>query len=218
MKFMSDHEVKLTDLWTGGAVRFTGETELDLAPRQTLVFRASGKRILAQGMYLSELPGNVFPAADGVTSLQHDPSIHRGMGPWTGTHGGGERPRYAGWGGARADSSPWGEMLSISGRKFASGLGVMANSRLEVRNAGYNRMTAQVGLDDSGSGGTRRVRFEVYGDGKLLTRTGWIKSGDAPQPINAAVAGIRIVELVARTDKRGGTDFPVTWGEAALLQ
>lgn len=217
MKFMNDHEVKLTDLWAGNEVRFTGETELELAPRQTLVFRASGKRQLAQGMYLSELPGNVFPAADGVTSLQHDPLIHRGMGPWTGTRGGGERPRYAGWGGARADSSPWGEILSISGRKFASGLGVMANSRLEVRNIGFSRLAAEVGLDDSGSAGARRVRFEVYGDGKLLTRTGWVKAGDTPHAIEASVTGIKIVELVARADKDGGPDFPVTWGEVALL-
>lgn len=218
MKFAADKEVKLIDLWDGREITFTSETEFVLAPRQTLVFRASGTRQLSQGIYVSEIPGNVFPAADGVTSLQHDPTIHRGLGPWTGTKGGGERPRYAGWGGARADSSPWGQSLSISGRKFASGVGIMANSRLEVRNTGYSRLTAHVGLDDSGPVGTRRVRFEVYGDGKLLTRTGWVKAGDMPQAIDASVADMRIIELVARADKNRGADFPVTWGEAAMLR
>ena len=208
----------MTDLWDGREIRFTGETELDVAPRETLVFQVDGTRQLIDGMYLSEMPGNVFPAADGVTSLDHDPSIHRGLGPWTGTRGGGERPRYAGWGGARADSSPWGQILSISGQKFASGIGVMANSRLEVRNRNFGRLTAQVGLDDSGSGGVRRVRFEVYGDGERLSRTGWVKAGDAPRAINASVAGKRVIELIARADRHGGADFPVAWGEVALLR
>lgn len=218
LKLATDGEVTLTNLWGGDVTRFTKEAEFTLAPRQTLVFRANGRRQLPEGMYLSEMPGNVFPAADGLTTLQHDPSIHRGLGPWTGTKGGGERPRYAGWGGARADSSPWGQSLSISGSKYANGIGVMANSRIEVRNPGYARLKAQAGLDDSGSAMGRRVRFEIYGDGKLLTRTGWVSPGDPPRSIEASVSGVTIVELVARTDRRGGPDFPVTWGDAALVR
>ncbi len=218
LKFSPDSEVRLTDLWGGGEKRFSGEVGLEVAPRQTLLFRASGTRQLSQGMYLSELPGNVFPAADGVTTLEHDPSIHRGLGPWTGTRGLGERPRYAGWGGARADSSPWGQGLSVSGRKFTSGIGIMANSRIEVRNPGFARLTAQTGIDDSGTSAGRRVRFEVYGDGKLLHRTGWTTVKDAPHVIDVPISGVKLVELISRTNKPGGSDLPVTWGDAALLR
>lgn len=218
LKVAPDAPVTLTDLWGGAQRSFTKETKLTVAPRETLVFRVSGTRALRDGFYLSELPGNVYPAADGITVRQHDPSIHRGLGPWTGTKFGGEPPRYAGWGGARADRAPWGQGLSVAGRKFAIGIGVLANSRLEVRNQGSTRFAAQVGIDDSGAAGKRRVQFAVYGDGRLLARSGWLKAGDAPQPLSASIAGVKIVELVARADRAGGTDFPVTWGQAALLR
>jgi hypothetical protein len=217
LKLRTDAPVDLVDLWEGKPARFTGETKLTLAPHQTLVFRATGQREHAEGLYLSEQPSAVNPAVDGVETPMADPMIHRGLLPWKNTRGSGERPIYGGWGGARADATPYGQALRIGGETFTSGIGTLANSRLEVRNAGFARFVTRVGVDDSALSATAKVRFEVFADGRSVARTGWIKRGDAPVALSAPVQGARIVELVARGDRTGlQNDLPVTWGAAAL--
>lgn len=206
----------MSDLWTGGRSVFTGEKAVRVAPRETLIFRASGERALADGLYLSEQPGNVNTAADGVVQPQPDPTIYRAIPNWRGTRGIGERPIYAGWGGAMADATPYNQPLVVAGRAFSSGIGILANSRLEVRNTGFARFTASVGVDDSALDGDQQVRFFLYADGKPIASTAPMRRGDAPQPIAANVAGTSIVELVARADGARGNSVPVTWGDAAL--
>ncbi len=216
LKFLADADIDLTDLWSGQASRFKGERKFQLAPRQTLLFSAKGKRRLADGVFLSEQPGAVNPAIDGVASPQADPLVHRAILPWRGTRGAGEPPRYGGWGGAQADRTPYDQELAIAGQRFGAGLGVLANSRLEVRNAGFRRFTANVGVDDSAVDRGRAVTFLVYGDGKLLGRSRPLKFGQKAQPLSVDVAGVRSIELVARAAKADPHPDPVTWGEAAL--
>ena len=215
MRFRDDAEVTLTDLWTKSRTRFVKETKLHIAPHQTLIFRASGTRRLIDGLYLSEQPGAVNPAVDGVTHPAPDPTIYRSLG-WSGTHGAGDRPIYAGWGGAQADSAPYGQTLQIAGRPLQGGIGVLANSRLEVRNAGYTRFTATVGVDDSARDTARKVVFQVFADGKLIGSSPAVRYGQAGQALNVNVAGAKLIELVARTDGSDTEMLPVTWGEAAL--
>ena len=216
MKFVGEAPVRLVDLWSGAETAFTGQTELTVEPRQTLVFRASGTRALADGMYLSELPGDVNPAVDGVSAPQPDPTIHRSVVPWQGTRGKGMRPVYAGWGGAQADSTPYGRELQVAGRRYESGLGVLANSRLEVRNKGFARITAHVGVDDSALDADRPVTFAVYGDGRLLATSAPLQRGAAAEKIEADVSGVKLVELVARSQGAVNESLPVAWGEAAF--
>ncbi|HEX7986026.1 MAG TPA: NPCBM/NEW2 domain-containing protein [Duganella sp.] len=217
LKLRKDAPITLTDLWTKTDATFTNETKLRVAPRETRIFRVQGTRALAQGVYLSEQPGSVNPAVDGVTTPQADPTIFRSSGGWTGTKGPGERPMYAGWGGARADSTPYGQTLRIAGTTYAAGIGVLANSRLEVRNAGYRRLSAQVGVDDSARDATHGVTFMVYGDGKLLAKSKPLRRGQRAQALNADVAGVKVVELVARSAAKDNEQLPVSWGDAALL-
>jgi alpha-galactosidase len=213
-------EVTLTDLWSGARSSFTGERKFRVEPRETLVFRASGSRLLGEGMYLSELPGNVNPAVDGVGVPQHDPYIHRSIPSWWPTRGPGEHPQYGGWGGAQADRSPFGEPLRVAGRLFPSGLGVLSGSRLEVRKPhGMRRFSAEVGVDDGATGRGASVIFEVYGDGRLLSRSRPARFGQPAQRLDARVDGVRLIELVARA--QGGSAAgaaPVVWGEAALMR
>jgi len=217
LKFRKDVPVTLTDLWTKAGTSFTGETKLRVEPRETRIFRARGTRVLEQGLYLSEQPGSVNPAVDGVTKPQADPTIFRSSFAWSGTKGPGERPMYGGWGGARADSTPYGETLRIAGMTYAAGIGILANSRLEVRNQGYRRLNAQVGVDDAARDRTHAVTFMVYGDGKLLAKSKPLRWGQAAQPLNADVAGVKLIELVARSAAQVNEELPVTWGEAALI-
>ncbi|MBB3691877.1 hypothetical protein FHY05_000484 [Sphingomonas sp. BK580] len=217
LRFRPDAVVRLTDLWDGRSSSFTGETVLKVAPRETLVFRAAGTRALADGVYLSETPGDVNPAVDGVTAPQADPTIHRALSPWGGgTRGAGPRPIYAGWGGAQPDATPYGRELQMAGRRYPQGLGVLAGSRLEVRNHDYARLTATVGVDDSAADGATPVRFEVYGDGRLLAATRPLRRGATPAQLAVDTRGTRIVELVARAANAVGERLPVSWGDVAL--
>ena len=216
LKLRPDAPVTLVDLWSKARHEFTGEEELTLSPHETLIFRASGKRRLPDGIYLSEAPGRVNPADDGVPHPMADPSIYHSIAPWMSTHGPGEYPQYAGWGGAQADRAPFNKMMRIGGKPFDTGLGVLANSRFEVRNGEYSRFSAKVGVDDSGLRDSAPVTFAVYGDGKLLTRSRPMRFGDAPQPITASVKDVKIVELVARSEGGDAQMQPVGWGDAAL--
>ena len=216
LKFLATADIELTDLWTGAASRFRADQKFQLAPRQTLVFRARGARKLTDGVFLSEQPGAVNPAIDGVVTPQADPLVHRAILPWRGTRGFGEPPRYGGWGGAQADRTPYDQELAIAGRRFETGLGVLANSRLEVRNAGFRRFTASVGVDDSAQDRSGPVTFLVYGDGKLLAKSRPLRFGQPPQNLGVEVSGVKLLELVARTPGASRHPDPVTWGDAAL--
>jgi len=220
LKFAATAPVSLRDLWSGNALApFTGQTKFHLEPRQTMIFDAAGTRTLADGLYLSEMPGRVNPAVDGVVLPQPDPTIHRMINPWGDTTDAGEPPIYTGWGGAQADATPYRQVLRIDGRMFDTGLGALANSRFEVRADGqFRHFTAQVGVDDSTFDGDDAVTFQVYGDGKLLATSKPVRFGQPAQALSANVAGVKIVELVARgAAARNKVPTIVTWGNAALL-
>jgi len=218
LKFSESAPIELTDLWSKQQTSFTGKTRLHVAPRETLIFRAHGTHALQGGYYLSEQPGSVNPAVDGVVQPTVDPTIFRTAAGWAGTNGAGDRPTYAGWGGARADSTPYGQLLQVAGTRYAAGIGILANSRLEVRNHDARRFTAMVGVDDSATDKTHAVTFAVYGDGKLLATSSALKWGMPARPLSVPVAGVKLIELVARSPGGDNQRLPVSWGEAALLE
>lgn len=217
LKLRADADVELLDLWSGQQRRLRGQMKLKLAAHETLVFKARGTRVLADGLYLSEQPGNVNPAVDGVVQPMPDPTLHRSAKGWQGTRGSGERPIYAGWGGVQADSAPYGEALSLNGKRYETGIGSLANSRLEVRNHGYRRFSATVGVNDSARDAASTATFAVYGDGKLLATSRALKWGDSGEPITADVSGVKLIELVVRATTPDAAALPVTWADAALL-
>lgn len=217
MKYITTADIHLTNLWTGQQLTFHGAHDFKLQPRQTLVFKVHGTRRLANGIYLSEEPGSVNPAVDGVVVPQLSPMIYRPVF-WGGTRGTGQHPRYGGWGGAQADQTPYGKEIEIGGKLFDTGIGVLADSRLEVRNAGYKRFHALVGVDDSARNRSQPVTFLVYGDGKLLARSKPMHFGEAAADLSANVSGRKIVELVARTPQHQRFPDPVDWAEAALTR
>jgi alpha-galactosidase len=217
LKLAPDAPVALTDLWSGKESRFTGEATFKIAPRETLIFTAQGTRRLRDGVYLSEIPGDVNVAEDGIVAPEPDPVVHRMMGQWSGTRDGGERPVYAGWGGAQADATPYDQALRIAGKTFDTGIGILAQSRLEVRNRGHARFEALVGVDDSTRNTRDAVQFLVYGDGRLIASSRPLAFGAPAQPIAADITGVKTIELVVRTRTRASA-LPIitTWAEAAL--
>ncbi len=216
LKYRADQPITLTDLWDGGTKSFTDEMPVHLERHQTLLFKASGTREHAAGLYLSEQPANVNPAVDGIVHPTADPMVYRGLLPWRSTKADGEHPVYGGWGGARADSTPFAQTPKMAGKTYTSAIGTLANSRLEVRNKGFAMFTAKAGVDDSVADPSVRVRFSVHADGKLLKQTGWMKPGDAPADIAVPVRGARIVELVAEGNQAQMQAVAVNWALAAL--
>ena len=218
LKFADSAPVRLRDLWDKSTTAFTGEKSFALEPRQTLIFTAEGQRRLPDGIYLSEIPGDLNVAVDGAATLEQDPMVHRMIGQWNGTRDTGERPYYAGWGGARADATPYGQTLQIAGRQFDTGIGILARSRVEIRNTGgHARFETLVGVDDSTRNLKDKVEFRVYGDGQLLAKSTPMGFGEAARPLSADVRGKKIIEIVTATVGRT-SDLPlvVTWANAAL--
>lgn len=220
MKFSDKAPVALRDLWSKEQLpAFTGELKLRVEPRETRVFEASGTRALPDGYFLSEIPGNVNVANDGVIRPQADPTIHRGIQPWIGTGSGGEPPVYAGYGGAAADEGPFGETIQLAGRKYDTGIGIHANSRLEVRNiAGGKTFSTLVGVDDNTPNTKAGVIFRVYGDGRLLAESPSLSFGAKPQQLTAKVDGVKIIELIAVQGRDANLPATTAWADAAILR
>lgn len=220
LKLSDSTPVTLRDLWSKQTSTFTGEKTFTLAPHETRLFEATGKRQLENGRYLSEIPGAINVAVDGTRQPLLDPGIHRMIDPWSGTRSGGSRPQYAGWGGAQADATPFGQTLEVAGQAFDSGIGVLANSRLQVKNdAGYDLLTASVGVDDSTYNTQQRVRFYVYGDGMLLAESPPVAFGSKAHQLTADIRGHQVIELVVRGSKSNDTPLVVaTWGDVRLTR
>ncbi|MDV6330828.1 NPCBM/NEW2 domain-containing protein [Asticcacaulis sp. 201] len=220
LKLRDDAPVELVDLWSKKKSQFKGQLSITLAPHETQVFSASGERELADGVYLSEIPGAINVADDGVKTPAPDPTIHRMIDPWAGTTSGSVHPQYAGWGGAQADATPYGQGFQIAGEAFRSGIGVLSNSLLQVKTDGaYRTLRARVGVDDSTPNPGRAVTFYVYADGKLITQTPPMKFGDKAREITADIRGRHVIELVS-SSATAANEQPVvvTWGSAQLLK
>ena len=100
-------------------------------------------------------------------------------------------------------------MLKVTGTPFLAGgyylsemtgrINALGNSRLQVKaDREFTRLTALVGIDDTTHGRAAPVRFEVYGDGKLLAASRPMHFNEAAESLQANVAGMSVVELVAR--------------------
>lgn len=211
--------IALRDAWARADVgAFTGTKEFELKPREALLFTATGKHVLPRGYFVSERPGSVYVARDGIRALEQDPVVYRALASWSTTDNGGTRPAYAGWGGPRADSTPYDQALSVQRQVFRHGVGVLADSRLQVQvPVGSQRFTARVGVDDSTRGKDAAVSFEVWGDGRKLASTVPLKFNQPARELSADLRGVRLIELIAR-QHRADTAGPlvVTWGEARI--
>jgi alpha-galactosidase len=220
LKFDASAPIALRDLWAHADIGELGEArDFKLAPRETMMLKATGKPVLSGGTYLSDMPARLYVAADGIVLPEGDPHIHNMAEGWYKTTAARESQKlYAGWGGPRADSTPYGLWQGIARIRYRVGIGALANSRLQVKaDSQFATFSADVGIDDSSRGRTASVRFEVYRDGRLSAQSPWLKAGSKAWPLRAPIDGARTVELVAR---QSGTDVApvvVSWANAALL-
>jgi alpha-galactosidase len=110
--------------------------------------------------------------------------------------------------------------LQVRGQAFDSGIGVLSNSRLQVKNdAGFTALIALVGVDDSTEDTKQPVRFYVYGDGKLLAESRAMAFGSKAYQLEADIRGHKVIELVVRGTKSGNAPPVVaTWGNVQLTR
>ncbi len=116
---------------------------------------------------------------------------------------------------ALADKSIDGNTLTLKGTTYNYGIGVHADSLIQVKlNGNYKKFSATVGVDDEvGSGGS--IIFKVYGDGALLHETSSLRKGDQPVDISVSVANTNILELVANGGENISRDH-ADWANAIL--
>ena len=211
--------ISVRDLWARAPLgSFSKQRDFEVQPRQTLMLKVSGTPALANGTYLSEMPARIHVAADGIVTLRADPRVHRMVETWyRKTEGRGSQQVYGGWGGARADATPYDQELSLGRHAYAAGIGALANSRLEVRaDAQFKHFSADVGIDDSSEGVAAKARFEVYGDGRLLAASPYLRYAQGAHSLTADVSGVRVLELVVRQQGADVAPVAATWGNAAL--
>lgn len=218
LKMAADKNILLQDVWQDlENITFKNETEFHLKPRQTLAFKVTGTPELATGMYLSELPGQINVAEDGITALRPDPNVHRMIDMLTNSTRISSRGYYAGWGGPRLDSTVYDENIRLDGQYYPNGVSVLANSRLEVKNLqGFNHFSATVGLDDSSLAKNSPVVFAVYADGKKVKQTPALRFNDKPLKITADIKQAKLIELVAYTLDHAQLPSVVAWADAKL--
>jgi len=109
--------------------------------------------------------------------------------------------------------------ISIAGIRFRRGIGTHANSSVSVAADGKAaRFTAFVGVDDEPKTHPGSVEFQVLGDGRVLWRSGVMKTGDPARRADVDLAGVRVLELRA-TDGGDGIDSDhADWADAHLVK
>lgn len=174
----------LHDVWSGATRQASSERiAATLQPHETMLLVVKGTPALENGMYLSEMPARINVADGGALP----PGKH--------------------WVAAQANAAPSGRPLSVGGKAADNGLGVMVNSRLEVRlDKEFRRFRATAGALDAGAA---PVRYRVYGDGKLLAEAS--EAGTAE--LDVGVGGVQTLELVA---EGSGAGQALAWADARL--
>jgi hypothetical protein len=80
----------------------------------------------------------------------------------------------------------------------------------------FTRFSADVGVDDSTRGKRAPVRFEVYGDGRLLAASTPMRFDQPAAQLTANVRGVKTLEIIARQMGSDQGNVIVTWANARL--
>jgi hypothetical protein len=199
LKLEPGSQADVRDLWAHGDLAPVADTLLvSVAPRETRMLKNTGKPLAGKGIFLSEMTGRINAAVDGTRKVNPDVT--------------------AASGGPRADLTPQGTTISLAGRPQFYGIGIQADSRLEVlAKRQFTRFSAMAGVDDSSADADGEVVFRVYGDRKLLFESAPLKRGVAPTAMDVDVSGVDILELTAESGKGRERSLVTTaWGDARL--
>jgi alpha-galactosidase len=107
--------------------------------------------------------------------------------------------------------------LTINGKIFAHGLGTHADSYFAIKlDKGSTRFSASVGVDDEAGSGIARVKFLVYGDGKILWQSDDLTYRQDAVPVDVDVSGVTNLMLAVVGTGDGNRYDHVDWADANL--
>ena len=111
-----------------------------------------------------------------------------------------------------------GKVLRIAGRQFKRGLGTHARSDLHVKLFKQaRRFTAGVGVEGEKPSIKASVEFVVSGDGKVLFKSGVMRSGAAPKSIDIDVSHVELLTLEVTDAGDGSAGDRAAWASAKFL-
>ncbi len=118
------------------------------------------------------------------------------------------------------DRSVDGGPLSVGGRTYAKGLGTHSTSEIRYDIAGaFVRLLAGVGVDSEvRPQKPNEVVCEVWGDGRLLWKSGAIVSGSAAVPVDVDITGVRALMLKVLPGSDGSGSDHADWLDARILR
>jgi len=118
----------------------------------------------------------------------------------------------------RRDRSSAGSLLTIAGRRFTKGLGVVTDSVLGFSvPEGAVAFLSNVGFDDTGQRGAGKIRFTVLVDGKETYRSPDMAPNEAPADVRVPVSGARRITLVVESPAVTGPEH-ADWGDARFIR
>jgi len=124
---------------------------------------------------------------------------------------------HQGWGNPGADRAVGGHPLTIAGQHFEKGLGTHAPSILYIDLKGdAERFTAFVGVDDEESGFPGYVEFRLYGDGRLLWKSGVVNGGNAAVPVDISLRELSTLVLVVNNGGDSSDGAHADWADAQI--
>jgi hypothetical protein len=196
LKLEPGSRASVRDLWAHDDLAPAVDSlRVSVAPRETRLLKFTGKPLAGKGVFLSEMTGRINAAVDGVRTVNPDVA--------------------AASGGPRADLTPQGKAISLAGQPQPYGIGIQADSRLEIQaKRQFTRFTASAGVDDSSSDAGGEVVFRVYADRKLLFESAPLKRGAPPAAIDVGVSGVDILELTAESGESKERSLVTAWGNA----
>ena len=167
-------------------------------------------------------------ASHGVVMVRISRSGSLAAAPANGTYQVGDMTWLTssnGWGPAERNLSNGetgaadGRTLTVNGTAYAKGIGVHADSAVHVYlGRSCPLFIASVGVDDEISSADASVRFQVYGDGRLLAYSGVKRAADGPTRMIVPTGGYSTLELRVADARDHGISFDhADWGAATLV-
>lgn len=121
-----------------------------------------------------------------------------------------------GWGKPGINVSVEGKPLIIKGQKFTSGVGTHAKSEaIILLNGTGTRFQSHIGINDLGGNEAGKVEFIVYGDEKVLYRSGTMNKGDVAKKIDIDIRKVQQMKLVVDPLGNNASDH-ANWAEAFI--
>lgn len=99
--------------------------------------------------------------------------------------------------GTPSDAVSAKQPLRVGGRTYAEGLGFTAPCEWYLLKGTATRFTGKVGVDDTSKGS---AEFLIYGEDKILWRSGMMRAGESVKTFDVSFAGVNLVRLTSTGD------------------